>query len=464
MFAVLSEVKEDMEANMSKSMKRAATAALAGVLAVGMLSGCGEKKVDGTKTVATVNGEAIPMGVLSLVVREQQAATEELYRMYMGAGTTIWDSEADEAGKETYGEQSRDHILEQMEIYYIARAKAGDYGVEITEEDEQKMAEAAAAFMEANSEETIETLSVTEDQVKEYLELETYYSRVHNKALEEAAVEVTDEEAQQSAFTYVSISIPAEDTEETADAEAEDAGEAADTEEAADGEAAEDETADAEEEAAEPEMTAEEKAQEILKQVQADPEGDMDEIAKGVDETYSALSGNFTTTKSEDEDLADSYPEEVMEVLRTLKEGEVAPEVIETDSSYYIVRLDSEKDEDATESKKESLKSSREQEYFTELTEKWLEEAEIEVDKKILNTLVLTDSHTFTFVYPESEEELAEDEEVVTDMEDTEDVTVVEDETADSDVTVVDDMDDALETVEEMEDDQASQAAEEENN
>ena len=42
------------------------------------------------------------------------------------------------------------------------------------------------------------------------------------------------------------------------------------------------------------------------------------------------------------------------------------------------------------------------------------------MDNKVLKTLVLTDSHTFTFVYPESEEELAEDEEVVTDMEDAE--------------------------------------------
>ena len=174
---------------MNKSVKRTAVAALAGILAMGMFAGCGEKKVDGTKTVATVNGQVIPMGVLSLTVREQQALTEEMYRMYMGANvTSIWDREADEEGKATYGEQSRDNILEQLELYYIVKGKAGDYGVEITEEDQAKIAEAAAAFMEANSEEAIEVLAVTEDQVKEYLELETYYSRVHDKVIEEAAV------------------------------------------------------------------------------------------------------------------------------------------------------------------------------------------------------------------------------------------------------------------------------------
>ena len=42
---------------MKKMSKRAAVAALAGVMAMGLLTGCGEKKLDGTKTVATVNGQ-----------------------------------------------------------------------------------------------------------------------------------------------------------------------------------------------------------------------------------------------------------------------------------------------------------------------------------------------------------------------------------------------------------------------
>ena len=56
---------------MRKIVKKTALAALAGVMAAGMLTGCGEEeKVDGTQTVATVNGEDIPMGILSLMVRQ----------------------------------------------------------------------------------------------------------------------------------------------------------------------------------------------------------------------------------------------------------------------------------------------------------------------------------------------------------------------------------------------------------
>ena len=50
-----------MEEEMKTMTKRTAVAALTGVMAVGMLTGCGEKKLDGTKTVATVDGTEIPL-------------------------------------------------------------------------------------------------------------------------------------------------------------------------------------------------------------------------------------------------------------------------------------------------------------------------------------------------------------------------------------------------------------------
>ena len=62
-----------MEEEMKTMTKRTAVAALTGVMAVGMLTGCGEKKLDGTKTVATVDGTEIPLGIVSLSVREGQA-------------------------------------------------------------------------------------------------------------------------------------------------------------------------------------------------------------------------------------------------------------------------------------------------------------------------------------------------------------------------------------------------------
>ena len=68
---------------MKTMTKRTAVAALTGVMAVGMLTGCGEKKLDGTKTVATVDGTEIPLGIVSLSVREGQAQTEAMYKSHL---------------------------------------------------------------------------------------------------------------------------------------------------------------------------------------------------------------------------------------------------------------------------------------------------------------------------------------------------------------------------------------------
>ncbi len=59
--------------------------------------------------------------------------------------------------------------------------------------------------------------------------------------------------------------------------------------------------------------------------------------------------------------------------------------------------------EEATESKRESLESEKKTEYYTETTDKWLEDAEIKADDKVLKTLKITDEHKFTMKMPEAE-------------------------------------------------------------
>lgn len=190
---------------MKTMTKRTAVAALTGVMAVGMLTGCGEKKLDGTKTVATVDGTEIPLGIVSLSVREGQAQTEAMYKSFMGGQDySIWSMDAED-GK-TYGEQAVEQSLKDVELMYIMKEKAVDYNVEVTDDDEQKIADAAAAFMAANSEETLQELAVSEDQIKTYLELQTYKSRMHDPLIADVDKDVSDEEAQQSSFDYVSIS------------------------------------------------------------------------------------------------------------------------------------------------------------------------------------------------------------------------------------------------------------------
>ena len=142
--------------------------------------------------------------------------------------------------------------------------------------------------------------------------------------------------------------------------------------------------------------TRKEQAQEILDKMKEDPTADMGETAKAVDDTYSGLTGTIFTNDSDDEDISNSYDDAVVEALRTLKDGEVYDELVETDSSVYVLRMDKVKDEDATASKKESLENTKRSEYYSETTQKWLDDADITVNDKVLSTLTITDEHSFT--------------------------------------------------------------------
>ena len=365
---------------MKKVIKRTAVTALTGIMAAGMLTGCGDKAVDGTQTVATVDGTEVPMGILSLMARENQAQTEAMYASFMGGSTgsfSIWEQDA-EKGK-TYGEQAVEQTLKDLELMYIMKEKAADYNIEVTEDDQTAIAEAASQFMSANTEDTLKDLAVTEDQVKTYLELETYKQRIHDPLVADVDTNVSDEEAQQSSFTYVSIS-----TADLSDDEI---------------------------------KTKKEDAQKILDAMTKDPTADMSETAQSVDKSYSALTGSFDANvqdsdDEEDEDAsASSYPDEVLDVLRTLNDGEVGPDVIETDSAYYVVRLDKKNDETATENKKESIINTRKDNLYTKTTDKWLEDADVTVDKKVLKTLKIKDNHKYTIATatPETTEEATEE-------------------------------------------------------
>ncbi|MGN8886281.1 FKBP-type peptidyl-prolyl cis-trans isomerase [Blautia sp. HCP28S3_G10] len=357
---------------MKRAIKRTAVTALAGVMAAGMLTGCGSKKLDGTKTVATVDGTDVPIGILSLITRENQAQAEAMYASFMGGQSySIWDSDTED-GK-TYGEQAVEESLKDLEIMYILKEKAADYKVEVTDDDKAAIAEAASQFIAANSEDTLKELAVSEDQVKTYLELVTYKERIHDSIVADVDTNVTDEEAQQSSFSYVSIN-----TSDLSDDEI---------------------------------KAKKEEAQKILDAMNENPDADLNETAKSVDDSYFSLDGTFDANASEDEDsdeedsttTSGGYPEEVLKVLRTLDDGQMGPDVIETDTGFYVVQLKEKMDKDATESKKKSIASTRQEDFYKETTEKWLDEADVTVDKKVLKTLKVTDSHKFSIVTPTPE-------------------------------------------------------------
>ena len=92
------------------------------------------------------------------------------------------------------------------------------------------------------------------------------------------------------------------------------------------------------------------------------------------DRTYSYGSDE----KSEEEG---GFCDAVITAANEMKEGDVSG-LIEGTDCYYIIRLDSEFDREATDTKKQSIITDRQNEHYMEVTDGYVEEAKFEINEK----------------------------------------------------------------------------------
>lgn len=325
----------------SKTMRnRKLTAVLAGVmLASVLMTGCGNKAMDAGEVVATVGEENVSLGLANFSARIQQAQAETYYKPYLG--DDMWNQDM---GGKTYEAAVKDSIMEMLKEYYIVKNHASEYGVELTAEDEQKIADAAAKFMAENSKEAIAQMTASEDVLSELLELMTIRSRVYLEVVKDADTTVSDEEAAQKKVEYVFVSTAdyVNDEKETVS------------------------------------YTDEEKAQK--KALAAD-------ILAKAQET-----GDFEAAVTEQEltmsnvtyggDVSTTLPDEVKEAADALQEGEYT-DVVETTGGYYVARLASAFDTEATEERKAQIIEQKESDFYMEVYEAWAEEVEFTVNEDV---------------------------------------------------------------------------------
>ena len=353
---------------MKNSAKKAAVTALVCVTAAGMMTGCGNKKLDGTKTAVTVNKQEIPLGVVSLAARMQQAQAEAMYKMYLGGGDdmSIWSTKMGDDSDETYGENAVTTTVESIEKMCLEKEHASEYDVEITEDEQKALEEAAKNFIAANSEETIAELAVDEDMVKTFLELETYDVKMKEAIEATADIKLDEKEYQQMAFSYASVRVSGDNlTDDDI-------------------------------------KTNKENIQKFFDKIKEDPTADFSTLGDEISTDMTATSGTCPTYEEGDDSAAngDAYPDDVRNALRKLEEGELNSEIIKTDSIWYVVRLDSKDDENATDSKKESLTSTKKDDFYNDTTDGWVKKADIKEESKLIKKIKITDNHSFTIQTP----------------------------------------------------------------
>jgi hypothetical protein len=318
--------------------KKALGTILAGVLVCSTLfSGCG--KVNPEATLVTINsGEAtISLGYGNFVARYTQSLYDSAYGTYYG--TSLWTQEED---GETFEDSVKDNLLDSMEEEYLLNLHAEDYGVALTDEETEAIAAAAAQFMTDNTEETLETLTATEDIVTQYLTQTTIAQKVEDAIKEETEITVTEADAAQRTFTYAYInSVGYTDSDGNTVYYTDD------------------------------EQDALEATAETLT-TSADFETDA--------EAAGATVNTHSYGSSEDED--DTLDVSILEAADALQEGEISPVVKVDGDGFYIVRLDSAYDEEATATELESMEEEQRSDHLTEVLDGWKEETDWDVDEK----------------------------------------------------------------------------------
>lgn len=351
-------------------LKRLTTLLLSTIVTASLFIGCGGVNKD--KTVATLNGEPVKLGIANFTVRLQQANADDFYRQLFG--DNVWTTDMYGTGTTMQDSFKEDAIASVQEMYTL-QLHMEDYGVSLSDEEKAAITKAAETFMSDNKKDAIEALGATTEIVEEYLTLTTIQNKMHDAMIADVDTNVTDEEARTGAYSYVMIS--KDSGEETKGTETVESTEAAET--AAD--------------------SVKSKATEFANAAVTE---DLETAA----ETYGYTVSNGTFTDNDTDVDA-----EVLETLQMLKEGAVSG-LIDTENAYYVVRLDAKMDEEATEETRQTIISERQENHYNEVLDGWKESDKWELDEKVWASV--TFDNLFTMV--EESTENAVDTETATEL------------------------------------------------
>lgn len=423
---------------MMRGLKKTAILGLCAGLVLTSLAGCSKKEAfDSEATAITVNDQKVSAGVVNFALRYNQANYESLY-MSLGL-TDPFNQDLYGAGT-TLGDDMKEMLATELTNAMLAEQKMEEYGVALTEEQNSAITDAAKNFVAANDEEVLEKLGITQADIQRYLELTTIRTMMEKEMSADVDTEVSDEEAAQRKIQYV-LFTPVTDEELAAETETEEAeSEAAQTEsESEEAQTQSEETTESEEEseseAAETETAAEteeETAQltekEDVKTKSADEtetEQAVQTETEGGSEALTEADSEETETETEDPEAVEAMErarvraEEMLEKVQSgedfdkaaeemgktastttfgadysitelaeategLADGTLVEAPVQTANGFYVVKVLSELDREATDAKKETIVQQRRQEQISSLYTEWTEAGEISVDEKVM--------------------------------------------------------------------------------
>ena len=309
------------------------------------LSGCGGVNKDAVAITMTSDDKdaiEVTMGYANFAARIQQAGYDSVFASYYG--DDYWTNDSYAKDGKNMQESIKDSVLESIETQYLLEKHMSDYGVEITEEDQAAIKKAAEQFMSDNSKAALKEVGATQEYVERYLYLQTVEKRMKAAISATADTNVSDEEAAQRTFSYMKISLTTY-TDESGKQQTYSA----------------DET-----------TVVKKNADDAAQKAQSDFDGTAQEYSYDV-KTYSYGS-------DEKSEADGGFCDAVIAAANSMTAGQVSG-LIEGADCYYIIRLDSEFDADATEKKKESIISDRQDQLYQDVTDGYKDAVKIKVDE-----------------------------------------------------------------------------------
>ncbi len=309
------------------------------------LTGCAQTAtLDNTAEVVNVDGVSIPMGELNFYLRYQQAQMQNFYGVYFGEDYMNQDLMGMGV---PYGETVRDTTVDALIECYLVEAHADELGIALTDEDHARIAEAVKTFIADNDSKTLELMSADEATVIRVLELTTLQMKAYADRAATIDTNVDEEEIAQKRISYVMTSTVGSSS--------------------ADGTVTE--------------LTAEELAEKkgMMEAIAAEAKESGDLSAAAEANGLSATTLNYGKGDN-------TLNEAVLAAAEQLSDGEVSS-VIEDESGYFVVLMESTFDEGATETERQAVLGERESEAYHAWYEPLEEAAEITANDELIQTL-----------------------------------------------------------------------------
>ncbi len=295
---------------------------------------------DGTP-VAYLGGETVYLEEALFYTRMLQEQWEQAY--YQDFGSGMWQQEAADDGR-TLEDVLKGDVMSLLAELHLLCAHAEEYGAQLTEEDQEGIAQRAQRFMESNTPEVLEAAGATEESVAHYLTRNELAARTAQRIQEAYEPELDEDAARVGRLTYCLFSVRG-----TYDLEG-------------------NHTPFTEEEIAEIGREAQEFA------VRAQELGDI--AAAGEEAAHTSIDAYFN-----DHTDGGVHPD-VADAVRAMEAGQVS-DPIETEDGWYVVQRVSDYDEDATADNLEAMTLQAKEDYLLELEAQWQEETPLVIEEEV---------------------------------------------------------------------------------